>query len=94
MNKLILGLLCAALILPYSVKADLPVHCLKHHITGSWNFMIEEPKTVTDPFENTCGHEYPDNPANSYLAYSDKFQSTQRFMVELTHGTEVKSDGK
>jgi len=91
MHKLSLGLICLLMVLPSVIKADLPVHCLKHHAVGTWTFMIEEPKTISDPFQNSCGHEWPDNPAKSYLAKADEFSAAQTFQYELSHENSAKS---
>jgi len=38
------------------VKADLPVHCLRHHVEGAWRFHIG----ALTPERTSCGHESPD----------------------------------
>jgi cathepsin C len=38
------------------VGADLPVHCLKHEIEGSWNFVLTPPSKT----RSFCGHRHPD----------------------------------
>jgi len=39
------------------VKADLPVHCLRHQITGEWEFTLG-PLSET---RSSCGHAHPDD---------------------------------
>lgn len=64
MNYLIFSYLSA-------VRADLPVHCLRHQITGLWEFTLG-PKT---PKRSSCGHANPDRqgdqPGNGVLTFSD-----------------------
>jgi cathepsin C len=36
--------------------ADLPVHCLKHEVEGSWNFVLTPPSKT----RSFCGHRHPD----------------------------------
>jgi len=38
------------------IKADLPVHCLKSHITGEWEFRFSKLKKYAKFIENNCGH--------------------------------------
>lgn len=40
-----------------SVRADLPVHCLAHHIHGTWLLTLGPPS----PERLSCGHAKPDN---------------------------------
>jgi cathepsin C len=37
-------------------NADLPVHCLRHQITGDWTFHLSEPTSE----RTKCGHQSPD----------------------------------
>ena len=37
-------------------RADLPVHCLKSHIAGDWEFKISQLKKYDKFVENQCGH--------------------------------------
>jgi len=39
------------------VRADLPVHCLRHQIVGEWEFTLAPPS----PKRTSCGHQKPDN---------------------------------
>jgi cathepsin C len=43
-----------------SVRADLPVHCLKHQVAGDWKMSISEPH-LTGPGPVSCGHHIPDD---------------------------------
>lgn len=36
--------------------ADLPVHCLRHEVVGTWNFVVTKP----GPSRTACGHQRPD----------------------------------
>lgn len=38
--------------------ADLPVHCLRHQVSGDWEFVLGP----TSPKRSSCGHRRPDNP--------------------------------
>ncbi|CAJ1387278.1 unnamed protein product [Effrenium voratum] len=38
--------------------ADLPVHCLRHQLTGRWNFFLGP----ASPQRSSCGHQQPDDP--------------------------------
>jgi cathepsin C len=50
------------------VRADIPVHCLKHQVTGEWIFEKDEPQSWDGhPQHHTCGHALPDNPATSNI---------------------------
>eukprot|EP00747_Dinoflagellata_sp_TGD_P104011 gnl/TRDRNA2_/TRDRNA2_169143_c0_seq1.p1 gnl/TRDRNA2_/TRDRNA2_169143_c0~~gnl/TRDRNA2_/TRDRNA2_169143_c0_seq1.p1 ORF type:complete len:540 (-),score=139.52 gnl/TRDRNA2_/TRDRNA2_169143_c0_seq1:75-1694(-) len=37
-------------------NADLPVHCLRHEVAGTWNFFIGKPSAS----RTSCGHNRPD----------------------------------
>ena len=41
---------------PQQVKADLPVHCVAHQVTGEWNFFFGAATHIP----HTCGHNLPD----------------------------------
>ena len=54
------------LIATSTVKADIPVHCLKHQVTGNWKFELGRPMAFTeDKKDHLCGHELPDNAETS-----------------------------
>lgn len=40
-----------------TVLSDLPVHCLRHQISGEWEFTLASPKSV----RGSCGHLRPDS---------------------------------
>jgi len=40
-----------------SVQADLPVHCLRHEVSGSWTFHLSAPSSE----RSKCGHSSPDH---------------------------------
>lgn len=42
------------------VRADLPVHCLRHQLIGEWEFTLAPPS----PKRTSCGHQKPDNQDN------------------------------
>lgn len=42
------------------VRADLPVHCLRHQLVGDWEFTLAPPS----PKRTSCGHQKPDNQDN------------------------------
>lgn len=73
---------------------DLPIHCLKHQVIGLWKLEISDPQTLEFPFQMNCGHELPDNPANSYLALRNSFNPTTEFLVNLGEDSKVKSNEK
>eukprot|EP00820_Chromera_velia_P025307 Cvel_33944.t1-p1 / transcript=Cvel_33944.t1 / gene=Cvel_33944 / organism=Chromera_velia_CCMP2878 / gene_product=hypothetical protein / transcript_product=hypothetical protein / location=Cvel_scaffold5674:48-482(-) / protein_length=59 / sequence_SO=supercontig / SO=protein_coding / is_pseudo=false len=39
------------------VQADLPVHCLRHQVSGSWVVKVSEMNSA----RSSCGHTHPDN---------------------------------
>jgi cathepsin C len=39
------------------VRADLPVHCVRHQVVGDWEFTLAPPS----PKRTSCGHQKPDN---------------------------------
>ena len=52
------------------IKADLPVHCLKHDIIGEWVIKASIPKEVNSGHDMKCGHSEPSSENNAYLAQS------------------------
>jgi len=59
--------LSSVLLWSTTVRADLPVHCLRHQIPGEWEFTLTQPKTK----RGSCGHLRPDSeerqPSISYI---------------------------
>lgn len=78
---------------PYISYADLPIHCLKHQVVGDWKLQISTPAFTTNPSQLSCGHEIPDNPANSYLSLKDSFTPANEFNVNLNTEFQVIADG-
>ncbi|CAD8121597.1 unnamed protein product [Paramecium sonneborni] len=75
------------------VVCDLPVHCLKHQVSGKWRLYLEKP-TQKGVGLLPCGHEVPDRAKTSYMAYSSNFQPSQDFEVTLGDDYKVKSSSK
>jgi len=51
-------------VLPFPVvRADLPVHCLRHELVGDWEFSLGP----AGPKRSSCGHGKPDDPDNQPL---------------------------
>jgi len=46
----------AGAFLAQQAAADLPVHCLRHEVTGDWTFFLGK----TGPTRTACGHNRPD----------------------------------
>ena len=69
-----------------SINCDLPVHCLKHQTIGEWTIFLSSP---IDSKYVKCGHNLPDDPENSFLAYNKEFVSNRQYEIELTHDDEV-----
>lgn len=88
------GLLLVLAITINTCKGDLPIHCVKSQVVGEWTLQISKPQIVEFPYKMNCGHESPDNPANSYLALRDSFKSDTEFKVDLQDNTEVHHNGK
>ena len=75
-----------------TLKADLPVHCLKHQIVGSWNLFLTSSLTK-DPSEKlSCGHTSPDHQSTSYLAMIDEFESSITLSLKLGQDDTVKEE--
>lgn len=72
-------------------KADLPIHCLRSQVLGSWKLFITEPTDSNKTL--TCGHETPDDPARSYLALRSDFAPSQVYTVSLEKEHQVKHNG-
>lgn len=87
------GLLLVLAITINTCRSDLPIHCVKSQVVGQWKLEISEPQEVEFPYKMNCGHENPDNPANSYLALRDSFKPTTQFKVDLKDDTEVHENG-
>ncbi len=49
---------------------DLPVHCLKHDIIGTWTIKTTDLFTVPSGHDMKCGHSEPSSEDSSYLAQS------------------------
>ncbi len=50
------------------IRADLPVHCVKHQIAGPWKIEQEKP-TLSGLGPLPCGHSVPDDKLTSQRAY-------------------------
>ena len=82
------------LLFSLQVKADLPVHCLKHQIVGTWNLLLTVPLT-SDPSERvTCEHDSPDSPRTSHLAMKDNFNADKTITLELKNDDSVHEKSK
>lgn len=75
------------------LKADLPVHCLKHQIVGSWDFFLTAAITTDSSERVTCEHESPDSPLTSFLAMSETFHTDTTISLNLQHDDSVKEEG-
>ncbi|CAD8136865.1 unnamed protein product [Paramecium octaurelia] len=84
MNKLIL--LCILTI--GLVQADLPVHCMKHQITGKWKMEVSQTK-LKGMGAVPCGHHVPDSQQSSYQAGFDDFKAADTFEVNLSNDYSV-----
>ncbi len=77
-NSLLFALLALA-----SVRADLPIHCLKSQVEGKWTFQLEEKVKGLNPLENHCGHSMPDDEKTSYLSKKDTFAPVSTLTLHL-----------
>lgn len=92
MSKLLPPLVLLLTVLS-SVRADIPVHCLRHQILGLWDIELTEP-AIVDKEQAACGHKSPDDPAESWRSGVDKFNPTIRFQVLLNpDNTAIKING-
>ena len=79
-----MGVRClgAPLLFARLVAADLPVHCVKHEISGEWDFHLGP----SSPFRSSCGHARPDDPqkqpAHSLAALGGSVFETKRLNLE------------
>jgi len=72
-----LGLVAAPL-----VKADLPVHCLRHQIAGEWEFTLGPLSSQ----RSSCGHRHPDNQDNEpalHQTYAGDASQESKLRVQL-----------
>jgi len=83
---ILLVLICA------SVRADLPIHCLKEDIIGDWTFELTSIEEKTSLLLNACGHDFPDNPLTSYKAMKDLFVTDQTVSISLLQNNSVTYD--
>jgi len=64
------------------VRADLPVHCLRHEVVGEWKFILGELQAK----RSSCGHQRPDleeaQPARSFVD-TEKSKDADQLMVTL-----------
>jgi cathepsin C len=67
-------------ILTTRVHGDLPVHCLRHQITGEWEFTLTRPKSK----RGSCGHLRPDSEERQpSIDFINTLQPTKkRFILE------------
>lgn len=56
-------------LLPNTLQ-DLPVHCLKHEIVGTWTIKTTDLFSVSSGHDMKCGHSEPSTEETSYLAES------------------------
>mmetsp|Transcript_68833 Transcript_68833/g.183334 ORF Transcript_68833/g.183334 Transcript_68833/m.183334 type:complete len:503 (+) Transcript_68833:606-2114(+) len=57
---------------------DLPVHCLRHEVTGSWTFHLSEASAE----RSACGHQSPDAPSKQPAIDLDEF-AARKLKVQL-----------
>jgi cathepsin C len=73
------------------VAADLPVHCLRHEVAGTWNFVISKPS----PLRTACGHNRPDvedtQPARTIV---DEMKDNEKLAVSLLNPNIAKAGGQ
>jgi cathepsin C len=74
-----------------TVVADLPVHCLRHEVAGTWNFVISKP----GPLRSGCGHNRPDTedkqPARTIV---DEAKDNEKMTVVLSNPNVAKTKGQ
>lgn len=58
--------------------ADLPVHCLRHQVAGSWHFYLSEPMTT----RSKCGHQSPDRVYSQPEVSAADYPSTVSMTLE------------
>jgi len=77
--------------LPLVIKADLPVHCLRHQVVGQWEFTLGP----AGPKRSSCGHKHPDDPnAQPAMSFLEQQGSTSTVKVTLKEpATAVAEDG-
>eukprot|EP00929_Paragymnodinium_shiwhaense_P000521 TRINITY_DN10075_c0_g2_i3.p1 TRINITY_DN10075_c0_g2~~TRINITY_DN10075_c0_g2_i3.p1 ORF type:complete len:549 (+),score=151.65 TRINITY_DN10075_c0_g2_i3:106-1752(+) len=80
-----------ASLLALPVSADLPVHCLRHQVTGEWKFVATKPS----PSRTACGHNRPDTeegqPARSIV---DSDENKEELSMLLQEPNVVKHNGQ
>lgn len=75
------------------IHADLPVHCLKHQIVGSWELSLTAAETSEPGVKVSCEHDSPDNPATSFLAMQNTFKAEKTLSLDLNQDDSVKEEG-
>ena len=72
-------------------KADIPVHCLKHQITGSWTIYttVPETKNKNELHNHTCGHKLPSSEATALNFNMDRNLFTKKYTIELKASDEA-----
>eukprot|EP01017_Pseudomicrothorax_dubius_P003919 TRINITY_DN1067_c0_g1_i1.p1 TRINITY_DN1067_c0_g1~~TRINITY_DN1067_c0_g1_i1.p1 ORF type:complete len:550 (+),score=154.87 TRINITY_DN1067_c0_g1_i1:109-1758(+) len=75
-------LICLGLFVT-NLRADLPVHCLKHQIVGKWSFQVTKPAKLSSGHDNRCGHDEPDNPSTSNMAMKGEFKPHLTFEANI-----------
>jgi cathepsin C len=68
--------------------ADLPVHCLRHQVAGSWFFYVSEPSKV----RTKCGHQSPDSALFQPAIDISNYPTTTK--MHLEDPSIVKSDAE
>lgn len=76
------------LLLPLLIRADLPVHCLKHQIEGQWKLSVTKP-LINGHGPLPCGHHVPDTQHSSYKAGWDDFKESESFTLKLNNDYSV-----
>merc|ERR1719197_2424586 len=74
-----------------TVVADLPVHCLRHEVAGTWNFVVGR----SSPLRSACGHTRPDmedkQPARTVV---DDMEDNEKMTVVLSNPNIAKAHGQ
>jgi cathepsin C len=60
-------LIIILILVSYTLQ-DLPVHCLKHEIVGTWTIKTTDLFAVQSGHDMKCGHSEPSSEDSSYLA--------------------------
>lgn len=77
------------LILISFVAADIPCHCEKSHILGTWLLELNDPIEFNEnEWDNLCGHDLPDDYFTSNKGMDD-FEATSSVEFDLNSDNSV-----